>query len=212
VERAYEAPAERVIGAMGHVFPNPPYLLELEASEVTPADGSQVLVFAVPGGQEFTLSYTSFQMAMAWPDIKKLMVTVQEVPGRDEATEVIIRCPLEYSRKLNYGVGLAFGSAAGLGGGIGGLFAGLALFSGAIAGGAALAPIGVAATGLAGFGAGRSLTEWGWRALYRLSLRKGREGLEKLLASVAAHLQLDGAFVPGRAMPELSTPGSRSTD
>jgi hypothetical protein len=198
VERAYDASVERVLAAMGDVFPNTPYLLELEATETVPADGSRVLVFAVPGGQELALNYTSFQYAMAWADIKKLIVTVRAVPGTEEVTELIIRSPLGYSRKLNYGVGLAFGSVIGLGGGIGGLFAGLALFSGAVASGAALAPVAVAATGLAGFGAGRSLTEWGWRAVYRVALRKGREGLEKLLGSVALHLEMHGTFVAGR--------------
>ena len=55
----------------------------------------------------------SFAMAMQWPDIKKLLVSVRAIPGPEETTEVVIRSPLAYSRKLNYGVGLAVGSGAG---------------------------------------------------------------------------------------------------
>ncbi len=201
VSRVYQAPVGQVLSVMGHAFPNAPFGLILEASERVEVDGSRVLVFAVPGlevlgGQS---PVASFAMAMQWPDIKKLLVSVRALPGEAEATEVVIRSPLAYSRKLNYGIGLAVGSGAGFLAGGAAVTGSVALLGGAIVAGGALAPLAVGTAGLLGFGAGRSLTEWGWRKLYGLALTKGRKGLEQLLSAITLHMQTDGTFTPGAA-------------
>jgi hypothetical protein len=216
VSRRYRIPAERVLEAMSHVFPNSPFHLEIEAHEPLAGGGGSVLVFAVPGMGEASgvsaFGTTRFLMNMHWIDLKKLLVTVSPVSeaGEEPVTEVSIRSSLAYSRKLNYGVGLAFGSALGLAGGVAGVFAGLALFGGAIGSGVALAPVAVGATGLAGLGVGRGLSDRGYRALYRVALRKGRSGLEDLLQALALHAQTGGAFAPvaGRLPRNMKDPGS----
>ncbi|MCL7959446.1 MAG: hypothetical protein M8861_04550 [marine benthic group bacterium] len=218
VSRVYAAPVGQILSVMGHAFPNPPFGLILEASERVKVDGSRVLVFAVPGLDMFGQSpVASFAMAMQWPDIKKLLVSVRAVPGPEETTEVVIRSPLAYSRKLNYGVGLAVASGAGFLAGGAAVTGTVALLSGAIVAGSALAPLAVAAAGLAGFGAGRSTIEVGYRKLYRVALRKGRNGLEQLLSAIGLHLETDGTFTPGAAYlqtppdedgPDLPEPGT----
>lgn len=201
VSRVYPAPVGQILSVMGHAFPNPPFGLILEASERLEVDGSRVLVFAVPGMEVLSgqSPVASFAMAMQWPDMKKLLVSVRAVPGPAEATEVVIRSPLAYSRKLNYGIGLAVGSGVGFFAGGAAVTGSVALLGGAIVAGSALAPIAVAAAGLAGFGAGRSLIELGWRKLYGVALEKGRRGLDQLLSAITLHIQTDGTFTPGAA-------------
>jgi hypothetical protein len=142
---------------------------------------------------------------MAWADLKKLIVSLKSLGGDPPSTLVTIRSPLAYSRKLNYGLGLGIGSGVSLAGGVIGVLATGALLAGAVAGGAALAPVGIAIGGLAGVGAGRFATEAGWRKLYAVALRKGREGMEQLLSAITLHLRTDGAFLPG---PTQSEPGT----
>ena len=219
VSRLYAAPVGQILSVMGHAFPNPPFGLILEASERVKVDGSRVLVFAVPGLEVLSgqSPVASFAMAMQWPDIKRLLVSVRAVPGPEETTEVVIRSPLAYSRKLNYGVGLAVASGAGFLAGGAAVTGTVALLSGAIVAGSALAPLAVAAAGLAGFGAGRSMIEVGYRKLYRVALGKGRNGLEQLLSAIGLHLETDGTFTPGAAYlqtppdedgPDLPEPGT----
>jgi hypothetical protein len=201
VARVYQAPVSQVLSVMGHAFPNPPFGLILEASERVEVDGSRVFVFAVPGLEVLSgqSPVASFAMAMQWPDIKKLLVSVRALPGTTEATEVVIRCPLDYSRRLNYGIGLAVGSASGFFAGGAAVTGSVALLGASIVAGSALAPLAVGAAGLAGFGAGRSVVEWAWKKLYAVALGKGRKGLEQLLSAITLHLQTDGTFTPGAA-------------
>jgi hypothetical protein len=206
VARVYAAPVSQVLSVMGHAFPNPPFGLILEASERIEVDGTRVLVFAVPGLEVLSgqSPVASFAMAMQWPDIKKLFVSVRELDGEADATEVVIRSPLDYSRKLNYGVALAFGSGTGLLAGGAAITGSVALLGASIVAGGVVAPLAVGAAGLAGFGAGRVFIEWGYRKLYRVALEKGRKGLEQLLSAITLHLHTDGTFTPGAAY--LSSP------
>ena len=57
---------------------------------------------------------------------------------------------------------------------------------------------------LVGFGAGRALSDRGYRALYGVALRKGRSGLEDLLNAISLHSRTGGAFAPS-AVPALET-------
>ena len=199
VSRTYPAPLDSVLDAMARIFPQAPFGLRLEATEDLSADGAEVFVFAVPGQFDGGLSnpFGGFATAMAWADLKKLIVSLRSVGEDGNSTEVSIRSPLGYSRKLNYGLGLGISSGVALAGGVLGVLGSGALLAGAIAAGAALAPVGIVAGGLAGVGAGRSLTERGWRKLYALALTKGREGMDQLLSAITLHLRTDGAFLPG---------------
>lgn len=215
VSRAYDAPLESVLDAMARIFPQAPFGLRLEATEEISADGTEVFVFAVPGQFDGGLSnpFGGFATAMAWADLKKLIVSLRPVGSDGNATEVSIRSPLGYSRKLNYGLGLGISSGVALAGGVLGVLGAGALLAGAIAAGAALAPLGIAVSGLAGVGAGRTLTERGWQKLYAVALTKGREGIEQLLSAITLHLRTDGAFLPGTAQQGPGTteiaPGPR---
>lgn len=198
VRRTYEAPLDTVLDAMARVFPHAPFGLRLEATEKISSDGTELFVFVVPGQFDGGLSspYAGFATAMAWADLKKLIVSLRTV-DEGAATEVTISSPLGYSRKLNYGIALGIASVLTLGGGVVGVLGAAAVLGGAIAGGVALAPLGVAAAGLSGAAGGRILTERGWQRLYAVALRKGREGLEQLLSAITLHLRTDGAFLPG---------------
>lgn len=198
VRRTYDAPLDTVLDAMARVFPHAPFGLRLEATEKISSEGTELFVFVVPGQFDGGLSspFAGFATAMAWADLKKLIVSLRSLDG-GAATEVSIRSPLGYSRKLSYGLGLGISSALALGGGLLGVLGSVAILGGAIAGGAALAPLGVAAAGLSGAVGGRMLTERGWQRLYAVGLRKGREGLEQLLSAITLHLRTDGAFLPG---------------
>jgi hypothetical protein len=199
VSRTYDAPLESVIEAMARIFPQVPFGLRLEATERISAAGTEVFVFAVPGQFDGGLSnpFGGFAAAMAWADLKKLIVSVRSTGESGDSTEVSIRSPLGYSRKLNYGLGLGISSGIALAGGAIGVLGAGALLAGAIAAGAALAPLGIAVGGLSGVGAGRMLTERGWRRLYAVALKKSREGIEQLLSAITLHLRTDGAFLPG---------------
>ena len=176
VRRTYDAPLDTVLDAMARVFPHAPFGLRLEATEKISGEDSELFVFVVPSQFDGGLSspFGGFAAAMAWADLKKLIVILRSV-DRGDSTIVTIRSPLGYSRKLNYGLALGIGS------------------------GAALAPLGIVAAGLSGVGAGRLLTERGWRKLYALALRKGREGIDQLLSAITLHLRTEGAFLPGPA-------------
>lgn len=204
--RTYDAPLETVLDAIARVFPHAPFGLRLEATEKISNEDTELFVFVVPGQFDGGLSspFGGFAAAMAWADLKKLIVSLRSVDGGD-STIVTIRSPLGYSRKLNYGLALGIGSGVALAGGAIGLLGAAALLAGAVASGAALAPLGIAAAGLSGAGAGRILTERGWRKLYALALRKGREGLDQLLSALTLHLRTDGAFLPG---PTGQAPGA----
>jgi len=199
VSRTYDAPLESVLEAMARIFPQVPFGLRLEATEEISADGTEVFVFAVPGQFDGGISspFGGFATAMAWADLKKLIVTMRPVGEDADSTEVSIRSPLGYSRKLNYGLALGIGSGVALAGGVIGVLGAGALLAGAIAAGSALAPLGLAVGGLSGVGAGRALTERGWRKLYAIALKKSREGIEQLLSAITLHLRTDGAFLPG---------------
>ncbi len=198
VRRTYDAPLDTVLDAMARVFPHAPFGLRLEATEKISSEGTELFVFVVPGQFDGGLSspFGGFATAMAWADLKKLIVSMRSLDD-GAATEVTIRSPLGYSRKLNYGLGLGIASVLTLGGGALGVLGAAAILGGAIASGAVLAPLGVAAAGLSGAAGGRILTERGWRRLYAVALRKGREGLEQLLSAITLHLRTDGAFLPG---------------
>jgi len=214
VRRTYDAPLETVLDAMARVFPHAPFGLRLEATEKISGEDSELFVFVVPGQFDGGLSspFGGFATAMAWADLKKLIVSLRSVDSGD-STEVTIRSPLGYSRKLNYGLALGIGSGVALAGGAIGVLGAAAILAGAVTSGAVLAPLGIAAAGLSGAGAGRILTERGWRRLYALALRKGREGLDQLLSAITLHLRTEGAFLPGPAGPAPgptdATPGYR---
>jgi hypothetical protein len=214
VRRTYNASLDTVLDAMARVFPHAPFGLRLEATEKISSEGTELFVFVVPGQFDGGLSspFGGFATAMAWADLKKLIVSLRSLDD-GAATEVKIGSPLGYSRKLSYGLGLGISSALALGGGLLGVLGSVAILGGAIAGGAALAPLGVAAAGLSGAAGGRILTERGWQRLYAVGLRKGREGLEQLLSAITLHLRTDGAFLPGpggQAPGEIDTsPGRR---
>ena len=199
VFRTYDAPLEAVLDAMARTFPQVPFGLRLEATEQVSVDGAEVFVFAVPGQFDGGLSspYGGFAASMAWADLKKMIVSLRSIGEDGARTEVTIRSPLGYSRKLNYGLALGISGGVSLAGGVIGVLGMGALLSGAIAGGAALAPLGIVIGGLSGVGAGRALTEKGWRKLYAIALRKGREGMEQMLSAITLHLRTDGAFLPG---------------
>ncbi|WP_420130628.1 hypothetical protein [Longimicrobium sp.] len=183
VARTVERPVAQVYAAMQRVLPAHPWYLALRDTTGDPLAGG-ILVFDVPGyGMENT---TSFAYHVATVDIKQLQVMLRPVPGREgQACEIIASIGLVRSVRRNLKTsGWVTGALGTLGG-----FAGTGIGLGVgLAGGLLALP---AVAGVAVLG---GATAAGYRALYRYSLHRLGEELERLLQGVDAHARTDGAF------------------
>lgn len=172
--RVIRAPVDVVLDAIYTVFTSDQSkLILLDQAGGHPLDGG-ALVFKAAGYDHTT----PLGSAVMWSDIKEFIVRVREVDGG--STEVEIRCPLEHSRKMNFGVGALLNSFVAMGGG-GAAGAGLTALGGAfplVLGGAAVAGV-----------ASWLLGKRGYRAVYRYALGKGRDGMQALLGQLAVYVE-----------------------
>jgi hypothetical protein len=187
VARTVERPAAQVYAAMQRVLPAHPWYLALRDTTGDPLAGG-ILVFDAPVyGME---NVTSFAYHVATVDIRQLQVMLRPVPGREgQACEIIASTGLVRSVRRNLktsgwitGTLGALGGAAGVGIGVGVGLAGGLLALPAVAGVAMLG----------------GATAAGYRALYRYSLRRLAEELDRLLRGVDAYARTDGAFATPR--------------
>jgi serine/threonine protein kinase len=190
VSKIVEAPAARVLQALGTVWRLPPYSLELRASTGGhPLDGG-VLVFDLPG--EVSVMDTS-GINMTWYatrhtlEAAQLQVTLKPVSGRGNATEVTVFCDLRPGIRRNV---LA---ASWMGGGFGGFGS---ILAAAIATKKALlitmftVSVPAALTGLTITGA----TIWLYRATYRYGMSKARKEIMKALDAIEGGIQSEALF------------------
>lgn len=203
VSRLYEFPAEKVFQSMQRVFPQ--MRLSLVDTRGEPLEG---------GWMDFELPAVGLQDTHRlmvdlyhWADIREFHVRIS--PLGEERSEVTIRAPLGYSRKLG---GWVVGGLAPVGGLLAALLTGAVVA--AVISGMALAPVlgwllpwGSA---LGAFGLGTAGGLKGLRTLSRSGWAKGEAALEKLLASLATDIRTGGAFQPvappPSANPMLSLP------
>lgn len=204
VRRVVAGDRDAVLAALAELLPVAPYHLRLvEVVGPPPAEGG-LLVFEMTGIQDIASllgSLSSFAKAMATADFKRFVFGL-EPAGDGSRTEVTIRSPLAYSRKLNAWVG---GSIAGIGGAISGVAGGLG--GAALLGGlAATGPLGAVGLGVAAAAGGGGLLVRGYRKLYRWALRKGETALEELLRDLDTRLRTAGLFAPPVRSPDQPVP------
>lgn len=202
--RRVHAPPEVVLRAMERLLPHAPFGLVLQDRHGDPARGG-VLVFDIPGASFTPSTQEGLAMDASWADFREVHATV--TPLGEGHCELTVRAPVAWAWKYNawmapffVGVGGAasFGASLGLAVGVTALTGGVAALGGALL---------ALGTGLGSYG---SLL--GYRAVYRYSLRKGRTGLEKLVAAVATEAQGGWGLTPaddGLALQSEVDPGSR---
>jgi hypothetical protein len=172
--RVIRAPVGVVLDAIYTVFTgDQAKLILMDQTGGHPLEGGALIFKAA--GYDHT---TPVGSAVMWSDIREFIVRIREVDA--ESTVVEIRCPLERSRKMNFGVGVALNSFVALGGG-----AAAAAGVGALTG---LIPVIVAGAAAAGVGSWL-LGKRGYRAMYRYALGKGRDGMDALLGQLAGYVE-----------------------
>jgi hypothetical protein len=200
VSRRYAASPRRVFGALQDLIPSDRYPLRLrDARGPHPVEGG-VMVFEVPKVDYTKPEGLAYELR-AWADIREVHLSLES--WREGWTEVVLRAPLGHSRRVNLWVGGGVAAVAGAGGGVG-LGAALSAVSAAFLG--ALAPLAVVATMLGSVTVGLGAATWGWRALYRYALSRGRGMLDEILGDVDLHLRTDGGHLPADGAPRLPGP------
>ena len=182
VSRIIEATPRSVLEVIGRIFPANPYYLNLLDTLGDPVAGG-VLVFEVTRSTGY--GYTSFTWEMAIADIRHVVVVLRPVEGEPAACDVVLGANLDYSRRLNLGVGGVLTGSVGLAGGTGGAVIGAALSLGALA----------ALPAMAGAAGAFVLARAGYRGMYRWGVGRGRRGLEGLLRAVDVRIRA-GDIIP----------------
>ncbi|NNF29709.1 MAG: hypothetical protein HKN73_20970 [Gemmatimonadetes bacterium] len=191
--RVIRAPAEVVLDAIYTVFTSDQSkLILLDQTGGHPLDGG-ALVFKAAGYDHTT----PVGSAVMWSDIKEFIVRIREIDP--ESTEVKIRCPLEHSRKMNFGVGTILNGFVALGGGTAAV-AGVTALGGALP----LVLGGAAAAGAASWLVGKR----GYRRMYRYALGKGRDGMQALLGQLAVYVETRSRSTMRGARSALELPST----
>jgi hypothetical protein len=179
-----------VLDAMQRIFPNHPFNLVLRDTVGSNAFTDGVYVFET----NIATPTANFGWQVEFADIKRIFVTIRQLPGRDDACEVTVRAPLG-----RLGLNLILGGGFSTLGGGAGAAAGAAVAPGlvsllGVAGilGAVVMGATAMVTGIASGG----LVLGGYRALYRWGMRQGESALESLLQSLTVDVRTRGAFAP----------------
>ena len=204
--RVIAASPEEVYSSMQRIFPNPPFGLILRDTMGADLFTDGVLVFET----EYAHARTSFEWQMEFGDVKRILVTMRRVPGRQDATEVTARAPLG-RLGLNLTLCGGFTGAGGSGGAIAGAAVAPELIGALGAGGILASAVVAASAVITGVAAG-GLVLAGYRALYRWGMRHGLTGIESLLQALAVDIRTHGAFAPRVLQPPGpgALPGSQS--
>ena len=184
--RVVRADVPTVLAAMEEVLPKDPFGLLLRERIGEPAEGG-TLVFDIQG-VGFTVSGAGFKGDASFADLRQVFATLRPLPGEPPSTELVLRAPVAWARRLN---AVLLGGLSGLGGLLG-LLAGVAVGLGLSFVGPVVAGV-AAATGLVG---GARLSLGGFRMLHRYGLEKGTKALEAVAATVAAKAEGGWGFLP----------------
>lgn len=185
VSRIIEASPRQLLEAIGRAFPANPYYLNLLDTLGDPVAGG-VLIFEVT--RSSGLGYTSFTWEMALADIRHILVVIRPFEGEPVACDVVLGANLNYSRRLNFGVGSTLTGAVGLAGGTAGTVAGVALGIGAL----------TALTALAGAAGSFGLATLAYRKMFRWSVGRGRKAIEELLRAIDVRIRAGDIIPPAR--------------
>jgi hypothetical protein len=184
--RVVRATPEAVLAAMEEVLPVEPYGLLLRDRLGDPTNGG-TLVFDIQG-VGFTVAGAGFKGDASFADLREVYATLNRLPGAPARTELVLRSPVAWARRVNAAI---VGGLSGLGGGLG-------LGLGVGGGGAR----GVRGGGGGGGGGGAQAVTGGSvalgasRSLHRYGLRKGAKALEAAAATVAARAEGGWGFLP----------------
>ena len=192
VSRAIACAPAAVMGAMRLILPAHPYTLALrDHIGGDPLDGG-VLVFDIP---PYTMggNLGSFAYHAAAVDVKQLRFSLRPLGGASPACEVTVTAEMRHGVRRNWKVARASTGTVGVGGGL--LAAGL--FANAPALGA-LGLLGLGPGAVVGVALGGAAL-WGYGKLYRYSLRKLHEELQRLLGTIDATARTGNAFAPPAA-------------
>lgn len=202
--RVIEAPPGVVLDRLTDLVTRDPYGLTLTDRVGEDVIEGGALVFRAPGMAE---RKGDFGMALSFSDMREFFF--QARAAGDGHTELRIRAPLLYSRKMNYRVGAGLTGAAALGSGTGSGAATAALLAGVLTG-----PLGWVVAGgaaLLGSAGGAALCVTGYRKLFRYGLRKGQEGLDTMLRVIAVNVEArttHGLGTVGQPPPLPSSTGN----
>lgn len=195
VSRVYDCAPAAVFESMQRIFPQLRFNFVDTRGE--PLEGGW-MHFELP-----TVGLTDTHRFMVdlyhWADVREIHVRL--APIGEGRTEVTMRAPLGYARKLS---GWVAGGLAPVGGLVAALFTGLAAT--AVVGGLALTPLLQTAIPLLGgagaFGLGTAGGLKGLRMMTRSGWAKGEAALEKLLGTLATDIRTGGAFQPAPLPPQ----------
>jgi predicted Ser/Thr protein kinase len=189
------ADKKRVLQAIGRVLQGQPFSAAFRDSMGAHPLDSGVMVFDLPPLTEYhqAWSYTQFGL-----NVKQLRATLRAAPLDPSACEVELSVDLRRGVLYNWRTAAALGGGFGVGAGVGAaaLGAKLAALTGAL--------LALPALGGALLAGGATIVGYG--ALYRWSLRKGRDELERVLTAIDADVRSEKLF--GAALP---TPAGRRT-
>jgi type IV secretory pathway VirB2 component (pilin) len=197
VSRTLPHAAAEVYTSMQRVLPR--YRLSLVDSHgKAPLEGG-VLVFDLPALSGWESSDPVIRDLHLWADVRELHVQIH--PLDEGRSEVTLRAPVRYARKLNLAVGGALAGVAGLVGAMGGAALAVPIVSML-----ALGPVGevvaVLLIAALGFTVAAGAGALSMRALYRWGQGRGEAALVRLLQALGVDLRTGGAFQP----PPTSTP------
>jgi len=184
--RVVRADAQAVLAAMEELLPLDPYSLILRDRLGDPANGG-TLVFDIQG-VGFTVTGAGFKGDASFADLREVYATLVPLPGQPVRTELVLRSPVAWARRIN---ATLVGGLSGLGGFLGS--------SAGFAAGAALSVLGPAFAGVAlavGLVGGARLTLGACRTLHHYGLRRGAKALEGAAATVAARAEGGWGFLP----------------
>jgi predicted Ser/Thr protein kinase len=193
VTAVIRADKKRVLQAVGRVLQGQPFSAAFRDSMGGHPLDSGVMIFDLPPMTDYqqAWSYTQFGL-----NVKQVRATIRAAPLDPSACEVELSVDLRRGVLLNWRTAAGLGSGLGIGGGVAAAALGTKL--------AALAGAALALPALGGALLIGGATVVGYGALYRWSLRKARDELERVLTAIDADVRSEKLF--GAALP---TPASR---
>lgn len=199
--RRIDATPEVVLDRLTDLVTRDPYGLTLIDQVGSDVIEGGALVFRAPGMME---RKGEFGNALNYSDMRELFF--QAKPTEEGQTELRVRAPLLYARRLNYRVGVGLSGVVAAGSGVGAGTAAAALLAGVVSGPVGWAAIGAAA--LAGAAGASVVGVKSYRSIFRYGMKKGQQALDMLLKVIAVNIKARRPALPlnpsVRALPTES--------
>lgn len=196
VQRLILAAPEAVLRSMEELLPGEPYRLTLVDRSGDPLNGG-VLTFNIEGAGWVATTMDTFTQAASGADFRQVLATLRPVDD-GESCELTLHAPVEWAQRVNAAIGVgmvSFAGAAGFGvGSIGGSVLSGALVASGV--GIVVAAAAAAAVAVGGTLVAAGTGTVGFQKIYQYSLRKGRQGLEGMIAALAMNAQGGWGLAP----------------